>query len=155
MLTQEKADELIKMEKILLYNDPLYLPNGGEKLLIDAKSKDGKEKFTFDIYRGKIDLRKTTFQNRYRKVYKLLRLDIVSEKNFHINPDGTYIYGPHLHIYKEGYDVSWAEPFILNKNNADIYDYLFSFFKYCNVVNIANAIQMRLDNNAFNRKHDR
>ena len=38
----------------------------------------------------------------------LLRLD---NNLYHPNPDGTEIRNqPHLHTYREGYDLTWAEP---------------------------------------------
>ena len=136
LLKQQEAENLIRMKKIIEYGKEFSLPEKGKTLIINAKSVDEKEKFLFDIQRGKIDFKKCTYQNRYEKSYILLRLDIVSDKNFHINPDGKKIFGSHLHKYVEGFGDAWAESFITKKENKDLYDYLFYFFRYCNIINI-------------------
>ena len=37
----------------------------------------------------------------------LARIDNAAQ---HVNPDGTVLRGPHLHIFKEGEGLAWAEP---------------------------------------------
>ena len=90
-----------------------------------------------DISRSRVDISKTTYQNRARKTIILLRLDIGSAP--HKNPDGEEISSPHIHIYKEGYGDKFAYPlpaeFISCKN---AFDYLEVFMDYCNIVSKPN-----------------
>ncbi len=146
MLEQADANRLIDMDKILLECNTIKMPGPDNELNINAISSDKTESFLFDIRRGKIDIRKYKMQNRYSNNEILLRLEIVSIKQFHINPDGTKIYGPHIHRYKEGAGDGWATPY--NKQFNDFADYIIDFFKMCNVVNLPN-VQRGFDNDVF------
>lgn len=90
-----------------------------------------------DIARSRVDISKTTYQNRARKTIVLLRLDIGGAP--HRNPDGQEIPSPHLHIYKEGYGDKFAYPlpreFTFCENTLD---YLDTFMDYCNIVGKPN-----------------
>ena len=72
-----------------------------------------------------------------KKIIPLLRLDIGVG---HRNPDGQEIQGPHLHIYREGYDAKWAYPLPIDKfkNIKDIRATLNDFMKFCNIVDPPN-----------------
>ena len=61
-----------------------------------------------DIARGRINLKKATYQNRARRVVILARLDLGGPP--HENPDGEEISFPHLHTYRAGYADKWAVP---------------------------------------------
>ncbi|MGE4318642.1 MAG: hypothetical protein AB7E96_07010 [Deferribacterales bacterium] len=131
-LSDFEAKLLIKMEKECCDEKPNIFPGCGGKLNILLKSKCGKEEFTLDVYRGKIELTKNTFQNRARKAIVLVRLDIGGAP--HRNPDGTEIPCPHIHIYKEGYHHKWAyavpEKF---SDLTDSWETLQDFMDYVNV----------------------
>lgn len=73
---------------------------------------------------------------RYRRDEILLRLDINGPP--HTNPDGEEISSNHLHIYREGFEDSWAIPIPSNifKNTTDLVQILIEFLEYCKVVNI-------------------
>ena len=131
-LTQQEADSLLAMEKMRT-DDQQHLFSGiNSSLRIPLRSQDGREEFSLDIYRGKIELLKNTYQNRARNTIVLARLDIGGSP--HRNPDGQEIGCPHLHLYKEEYGDKWA--FVVPNNfiNAsDAWQSLQDFMNYCNI----------------------
>ena len=101
--------------------------------MIPLVSADAREKFLLDIYRGKIDLCKVTYQNRARQVVVLVRLDLGGRP--HQNPDGEEITVPHIHIYREGYGDKWAQeldPEVF-PDTDDLWEALQAFMRYCNI----------------------
>ena len=48
----------------------------------------------------------------------------------HRNPDRTVIYGPHLHVYRDG-DIAYAIP--ITEEMGDIYDIFAYFFRKYNI----------------------
>ena len=133
-LTQAEADALIKMEKHVSDSSELWeYPDHGGSISVPLQSPDKREQFLLDIYRGRIDLLKGSFQNRGRQAIVLVRLDFGGAP--HRNPDGREIACPHLHIYKENYGDKWATtvPANFSSNEKDIMDLLDSFMTYCNI----------------------
>ena len=108
-LTQVEADYLMQLEKKFTSDDPLILGAGPLKFARTLISGDGRERFLLDVHRGRLSLKKYTFQERVRVIIPLVRVDI-GETLRHTNPDGTLIEGSHIHIYREGYDVKFASP---------------------------------------------
>lgn len=107
MIDQKLADYFIKLKKVkvenLIYD--LALP----KLQIPLMGhSQPQEEFILDINKNTIRLEKYTIQNRVRKSIGLVRVDFGA--GGHTNPDKSIIYGPHIHVYKEGYDLKWAFP---------------------------------------------
>ena len=133
-LSQQEADELIQLEKKRIDQTNWRYPQPGGKVSIPLVSLDGKEDFLLDILRGRVDIAKITHQNRCRKVVGLLRLDMGAAP--HRNPDGTEIPAPHLHIYREGYGLTWAHPLPSGafKNPSDPGQTLGDFMEYCRIV---------------------
>src|SRR5690349_3665382 len=107
-LTQSEADALIAMEKHRVNDDAWDYPGLGVSLSIPLVSIDKRENFILDVARGRIDLRKGTYQNRARQTVILVRLDFGGQP--HRNPDGVEVSSPHLHVYREGYGDKWAIP---------------------------------------------
>ena len=145
-ITDEEAQEYIEMDKYCEEKDKIWeFPYRGESISIPLVSKDNREKFLLDIYRGRIELRKKTFQNRYRQTIKLVRLDIGGQP--HRNPDGTEIGSPHIHLYKENYDDKWAYEIDKNifKNLDDSYKTLEDFMGYCNICELPIIIMGLFD----------
>ncbi|MCL2137758.1 MAG: hypothetical protein FWH40_09660 [Coriobacteriia bacterium] len=106
MLSQSEADYLINMDKEL--NESVIIPMQGNKASYNAMSLSGREKFLLDINRtGVIKLTRCFFQERYQSNDILVRLDLDKSKP-HKNPDDKIIIGPHIHIYREGYGISYA-----------------------------------------------
>lgn len=147
MLTQSEADALISMEKKRTNTDIVWFPEAGDILSLSLASLDDREVFLLDVNRGRIKLSKCTYQERYRQVEILVRLDVDGPP--HTNPDvltvplphlvpynGAEIPCPHLHLYVEGFMDRWAVPASLElfPNTNDLYITLDDFFRYCNVV---------------------
>jgi hypothetical protein len=132
-LTQAEADALIAMEKHRLDDQQHQFPWHGEKLTLQLQSPDRREKFLLDVDRQKIDLSKTTLQNRARQVIVLLRLDLGDRR--HQNPDGQEVGCPHLHGYREGFGDKYAIPVPVEvfSNTSDPFAALFDFMRYCNI----------------------
>lgn len=100
-LTQAETDALIRMEKHRINEQRYDFPWRGKKLILPLQSPDKRETFFLDISRGRINLAKTTYQNRGRQVVALVRLDLAGAP--HRNPDGSEIPCPHFHVYREGF----------------------------------------------------
>jgi hypothetical protein len=148
MLTQSEADALIALKKKRASNDTYSFPSSGEILTIPIISIDGRESFLLDINRkGSIKLTRCTYQERYRRIIILVRLDIDGQP--HTNPEvdivplpylipynGQTIKCPHLHLYVEDYMDKWAIPAPANEfpNTKDLYKTLEDFFRYCNII---------------------
>lgn len=133
VLTQQEADSFLKLDKHYMGNEQFSFPSLGGALRIPLYSNDRREEFSLDITRGRIDLRKNTFQTRARRVVILARVDIGGP--LHRNPDGEEIPCPHLHVYREGYGDKWAIPLPDNfKNYRDAWQTLTDFMDYCHVV---------------------
>ena len=65
----------------------------------------------------------------------LLRFDALGR---HTNPDGKSFDGPHVHIYKDGYDDKFAfsvSEIGIDENNLQTDAVLIQFLTYCNIVN--------------------
>lgn len=106
-LTQGEADVLLKVEKHREDDRHWRLPDLGGDICVPLLSLDGRESFTLDISRGRINLLKGKFQARGRTAVVLARLDFGVP---HRNPDGEEVGAPHLHLYREGYGDKWAFP---------------------------------------------
>lgn len=132
-LTQSEADALIAMEKHRENDDTYDYPGMGGSITIPLVSPDKREDFLLDVTRGRIDLKKGTYQNRARHIVILVRLDFGGQP--HRNPDDEEVASPHLHIYREGFGDKWAFPVPSDKfpNMNDLWLALEDFMRYCNV----------------------
>ena len=124
---------MLATEKHRLSSRMYALPAGGQKEVIELISADRRERFNLDLYRGRRKLLKFTFQNRARQSIRLVRLDLHAR---HTNPDGEVFTTSHLHVYREGFGLRWAEPVPsdLFTDLADIWKTLYEFMGYCNIV---------------------
>ncbi|HOH98790.1 MAG TPA: hypothetical protein PL188_10865 [Candidatus Cloacimonadota bacterium] len=66
IISQAEADKLIKMPKSRLDDDAHGFPHPGEKVIINLQSTDGRERFIFDVSRGKINWQFTTQDSRIK-----------------------------------------------------------------------------------------
>ena len=132
--TAAEAEALISMPKIKVNDDRHDYPGTGGSLVIPLTSEDKREEFLLDIYRGRIDLLKGTYQNRARQVVVLVRVDFGGAP--HRNPDGAEVPSPHMHLYREGFADKWAVPLPSDKfpNVTDLWQLLDDFMRFCNVV---------------------
>lgn len=133
-LSQSEADVLVAMAKVKVNDDLHDYPGTGGSLIVPLTSQDKREEFLLDIYRGRIDLLKGTYQNRARQVIVLVRIDFGGAP--HRNPDGEEVPCPHLHLYREGFGDKWAVPLPLDQfpNSNDLWLTLEDFMRFCNVV---------------------
>lgn len=143
MLTQNEADDLIKVLKIFQKQHRyIQIPNSKQSLQLDLQSTESQhDKFIIDVNRkGQYNLKKCTFQTRYKKTTQLLRIDI--EGPAHQNPDGNDVPCPHIHIYKEGYQLKWAYPINqhIQTDTSDLVQVLIDFLQYNNVQKDNNII---------------
>lgn len=138
LLTQDEAGELIGMEKHRADEDVYDFPRAGRGVSIPLVATDDRETFVLDLYRGRIDLKKATYQTRGRSMVVLARLDLAGPP--HRNPDGEEIAAPHLHRYREGYANKWAFPLPdgVFSDPADLWQTLQEFMGYCNVTRPPN-----------------
>jgi hypothetical protein len=132
-LSQSEADYLFSVEKCTTTSDLIGLPSLGGSIRVPLSCKDGREEFSLDVYKNKINLSKGTFQNRVRTTIVLVRLDFGGAP--HRNPDGQEIGGTHIHLYKEGYNDKWAYEIPLEhfSDVSDFWQSLQEFMKYCNI----------------------
>ncbi|KPV43182.1 DUF6978 family protein [Alicyclobacillus ferrooxydans] len=135
LLSQNDADELLSMIKKIRETSPINFPKLGKSVQMEATSANETVKFVFDVNRkGTLKVTKVTYQTRYQKSVILLRLDIDGPE--HLNPDGTIIPCPHIHVYREGFDDSWAFPLDkeIKTDASDLLQVLSDFLDYNKVV---------------------
>jgi len=132
-LTQAEADALLAMEKHRVDDTQHVFPTLGGSIEIPLTSANKRETFLLDITRGRINLKKATYQNRVRTVVILARLDIDGPP--HENPDGVEIPCPHLHTYREGYADKWAVPAPASvfSRTTDLWGSLEDFMAFCRI----------------------
>lgn len=105
MIEQKLADYFIGLKKTKA-DDSIYdLRNPKVQIPLIGHSQP-QEEFILDINKNTIRLEKYTVQNRVRKSIGLIRVDF--GVGGHTNPDRSIILGPHIHVYREGYDLKWA-----------------------------------------------
>ena len=134
VLTQAEADMLMALKKRRSDTIQRDYPSLGGAVMAPLISIDGRERFSLDLRRGRIDLAKGTYQNRGRQIVVLARLDFGGAP--HRNPDGKEIGSPHLHLYREGYGDKWAFPIPEDRfaNLKDLWITLDDFMRFCNIV---------------------
>lgn len=98
---------------------------------------DDDEEFQLRVNRtGIIELSRGMFLTSYAKTINLVRVDLVTRKA-HTNPDGVKIEEPHIHLYREGYNLRWAYPLkdiipVIDPNE-DITTSFKHFCDYCHI----------------------
>lgn len=133
-LTQQEANALLAMNKHRQDDKQYIFSDITGSLRLPLRSEDGREEFSLDIYNGKIELTKYTYNTRARKTVILARLDLGGPP--HRNPDGVEIPCPHLHLYREGYGDKWADQVPpLFGLMTDAFQSLQEFMTYCNITN--------------------
>jgi hypothetical protein len=132
-LTQAEANVLMAVPKVRIDDVVWNYPFHGGTISVPLTSSDKRENFLLDISRSQIDLLKGKYQNRGRQVVVLIRLDFGGAP--HRNPDGSEVFCPHLHLYREGFGDKWAMEVPKDKfsNLGDLWQTLEDFMRYCNV----------------------
>ncbi len=139
-LSQKEADYLLALEKKCVTDTPIVIGHFAFKIIRELISADGRERFHLDLRHDSIRLRKYTYQHRARVIVPLVRLDVGNTLE-HTNPDGERVSGPHLHLYREGYDDKFAFP-LSDYPFSDPYDMiktLTEFALYCRIVNLPSV----------------
>jgi len=133
IISQNEADALFQMEKISTAANELKFPSLGGNLELSFTSENNKEEFFINYRQSSINLVKRNHHMRGRNILGLARLDLFGPP--HRNPNGEEIGPCHLHLYKEGYDLKWAQevPENLFGNLKDSYETLRLFMVFCNV----------------------
>ena len=106
----------------------------------ELSATNAPEKFLLDYRRGSLGFAKYTFNKRYRQSIILLRYDNAGR---HTNPDGQQFDGPHVHIFRDGYNDKYAFPIShIGVNLGDnMHIVLQRFLDACSVVQIPTAVQ--------------
>ncbi|MCZ0861011.1 hypothetical protein O0S10_07200 [Methanocorpusculum sp. MG] len=136
LVSQSNADTLLYLPKQRV-NDHLHTyPDAGCRLEVPIIAIDRSELFYLTVTPGKYDFYKVSDQLRVKSTNILLaRIDIGSSL-VHINPDGERIVGPHLHTYREGYSLRFAQtlentPFT---SPEDPWKTLDEFMNFCTIM---------------------
>ena len=106
MLTQAQADRLIALLKEAVRNDAFVweMNKAQDELLVAVEEQEIQ--FVLSMHRHPFKIRL-----HLRTKDRDLGLVRVDNASYHPNPDGTEIRGqPHIHIYREGDGLNWAEP---------------------------------------------
>ena len=106
MLTQTQADRLIALSKEAERTEALlWIANRRTDELLSAVEEKGV-RFVLSLKRHDFEIR-LHLRTKDRDI-GLVRVD---NHRYHANPDGTELRDqPHLHRYREGYGLEWAEP---------------------------------------------
>lgn len=106
MLTQSQADQLIASLKVAARTEVLVWQKDLRQEELIVAVGDAKLQFILNMKRGPFEIR-FQFRTKDRNI-GLARLDAAP---YHTNPDGTELRNqPHLHIFREGYELAFAEP---------------------------------------------
>jgi len=150
-LSQQEADDLLAMRKEREKNKTYHLPTGGKQIHIPLVSCDKEHRFILDINSGRAIIRKYTFQTRLN-VIALIRLDINGRP--HTNPDAVYVGGTHIHRYREGCGLAWAEALPESFGSADILELLDRFMTDCTIVKKPKIKRLPLIKTLFDDVND-
>lgn len=134
-LTQAEYEYLMNQDKEFdNLNEPMQLGPPPIKWTRQINSLSTNDIFLFDFYRGSFELTRYTFNKRYRQTIILVRYDNGGK---HTNPDGQLFDGPHVHLYREGYNDKFAYPISeIGINETDsIENKLKKILQFCNVKN--------------------
>lgn len=138
MINNKEFHRLMDLPKHFL-EESIQLPMPGDRSKpYTVYSNSTRDIFLLDTDRSsRITLNRSKIQERYLNEPELLvRLEIDSKP--HINPDGHKLSRNHIHIYREGYGLSWAYDIIdlkqdLFNNITSFSNIFYDFCKYCNI----------------------
>ena len=134
-MTQEEADLLLAMDK--RFTEPDTLELGPEKWTRELTAVNMRERFLFDYYRGRIVLAKYRYQMRHGATEVLLRYCSHTQHTNPPNPHFTGSFdGPHVHLYREGYDDKIAFPVSVVgvTDTSDLIVVMRAILVFCHVV---------------------
>jgi len=135
-ITQPEYEFLMRQAKAFEdKSNPIQLAPAPLQWIRKINSLTSKETFNLDFYRGSFELTKYTVNKRYRQTVIMLRYD---NGGRHTNPDGVLFEGPHVHLYREGYNDKFAFPIseidvVVNDTMEEVFSKIMHF---CNVKNL-------------------
>lgn len=137
MLTTAEFENLKGMPKVFKEQTAIMLGPAPIRWSREIVSNEFKQIFLLDYRRGSIELSKFTYNKRYHSNIVLSRYD---SEGRHTNPDGEMFDGPHVHIYKEGYEDKFAYPIsalgISEENACSMGEVLKALTNYFNIQNL-------------------
>ena len=132
MITNNEFNAIMASEKIF-EDDIIKLPLASQTANYHINSIDGRYQLLLDVDRhGSISLKKCKMQERYND-QPIIRLEIDAPP--HTNPDGTTTSRNHIHIYREGFGMSWAYD-LDDSIFADFNSFMKTFEDFCTYCNI-------------------
>lgn len=145
-ITDLEFSHLVSLEKE--FTDSLIVfPKIQDCINLDLISLDKKESFKVDINRkSTYKVLKCTYQKRYNTSIPLFRIEL--DPKTHTNPDGETIYGPHIHVYREGYDDRYAYPLDTYRYNGNLFfsdptDLMQTFEDFCRLCNVVRIPEIQ------------
>jgi len=125
----------MSLDKTFLHAKSLKLPHEQSFKKYDIKSVNTKDTFLMRYdRRGRYELKHKSLLTQGND-FKLVRLEVNAPP--HQNPDGYITSRNHIHVYKEGYELSWAyelnEIFSLNFDKATTLELFTLFCEYCRI----------------------
>ena len=145
-LTQEEADTLSVIEKLLTNPNSIRMPEQGTTKIYPVHYfREGKRNNDMSVstYRGTIDARKVSYRLLYNNNIVLIRID-THYRTKHINPDKTVIQPmqPHIHLYSEQHGDKYAYPLPQEfSDTEDIIALFLDFLSYSHIINV-NEVQV-------------
>ena len=141
-ITQQEFDHLIAFEKAFDEADMLILGPPPASWSREMTAPSTRDKFILDFRRGGFEISKYSYNKRYRQTIIMVRY---CSSVRHTNPDGVTFDGPHVHLFREGYDDKFAFPVsdigVTVGEGMDVV--LMKLLRYCNVTGVP-AIEVGL-----------
>lgn len=132
-ITQEEAEKLIAMIKKYLGNKDFVFPNTKGKISFEVKGERRTDDFVVNIDRKGPDANNCTYQGRIKSNNVILMRIDITRTGIHTNPSTKEkIYGSHIHLYSEEYDIKEAIP--IDWDNKDLYEACFDFFERFHII---------------------
>ena len=133
-LTQGEYITLLALNKVFEDTSMIVLGPPPQHWSRNLRAVGSSEQFKLDFHRGRLEMR-YTYNLRRNQTVVLFRYD---QGGIHTNPDGEKFDGPHVHIYREGYDDKFAYPVsqigvLLTDSISEV---LAKFVTYCNIINV-------------------
>ncbi|GEM_PF-2690004 len=145
-LEQSQADEILGISKkfeagVSVYDIPVWQPHHKAIRSYGVIASDGNTDFGPMVHSIQLkgmsmdeEMKTLTFIHRITR-NNICRLDYGRFIQSHSNPDGTIVAGPHLHVYREGFDDKYAIPLssVFPGFEGDTVELVKVFLDYCHI----------------------
>jgi hypothetical protein len=134
-ITQTEFSRLLSLEKTFDAADTLILGPPPASWSRGLTAPSTRDKFILDFRRSGFEITKYSYNKRYRQTIIMVRYCSTVR---HTNPDGVTFDGPHVHLFREGFDDKFAFPVSeMGVDSGDAMDIvLIKLLRYCNVSGI-------------------